>query len=167
MTTDELIDGIIAREGGFSQDGSDRGGATKFGITAADLGAWRHLGRPASRAEVKALAIDEARTIYRRQYVQPFLSVPFDELRAQLVDFGVLSGTATAIRALQGVLGVPVDGLFGPRTQAALVAHDWRLVNAALVGARCRLLEGIVDRDATQLVFLHGWMRRAVSFYVA
>lgn len=166
MTTDELITGVILREGGFSHDAADRGGATKFGITAADLGAWRHLGRAATRLEVQAMGVDEARAIYRQQYVQPFVAVIFDELRAQLVDFGVNSGTMTAVRSLQGVLGVPSDGLLGPRTLAALSALSWRLVNNALVGARVRFLEAIVDRDATQLVFLHGWVKRAVSFYV-
>jgi lysozyme family protein len=72
----------------------------------------------------------------------------------------------TAVRALQNLLGVPDDGILGARTQAALASMSWRLVNNALVGARVRFLEAIVDRDATQLVFLHGWIRRAVSFYV-
>src|SRR4051812_22475375 len=112
------------------------------------------------------MTVDEARAIYRYHYVAPFLAVPVDALRAQLVDFGVNSGPTTAIRELQDLLGVPVDGLLGPQTVAALGALPWHLVNNGLVGARVRFLEGIVDRDTTQLRFLHGWVRRATSFYI-
>lgn len=164
MTTDELIDGLIAREGGFVNSAADRGGATNFGITASTLGAWRSLNRPATVAEVKALTVDEARAIYRAQYVRPFELVPFPGLQAQLCDFGANSGVTTAIKSLQGVLGVPADGVLGDRTRAAMAVLPWRLVNGALVAARVRLLEQIVDEDVSQLPNLHGWVRRAVSF---
>lgn len=166
MTTDALIADLIAREGGYSDRASDRGGPTNMGITATTLGEWRRLGRQATRAEVQALQPAEAGAIYRARYLQPFAAIPFDELRAQLVDFGVNSGTLAAVRTLQEVLKVPVDGIVGPRTTTALATHDWRLVNAALVGARVRFLEADVDNDPTQLENLHGWVRRAVSFYV-
>ena len=41
MTTKEIIDGIIKREGGYVDHPADRGGPTKFGITLATLEAWR------------------------------------------------------------------------------------------------------------------------------
>jgi len=165
MTTDEMLDGLIEREGGFSDDPLDRGGPTKFGITAADLGRWRGLIGPASRDDVQALTVAEARDIYAARYLPPFAQIPYDPLRAQLVDFGVLQGIETAIRSLQDVLGVPVDGVLGERTRAAATVVSSRLVNNALVGARVRLLEGIVDHNPSQLKWLHGWVRRAVSFY--
>jgi lysozyme family protein len=89
MTVDQLITGILLREGGYRDDPSDRGGPTNFGITAATLGEWRRLGRPATRDEVRALETPEARAIYRARYVRPFETVPFGELQAQLVDIGV------------------------------------------------------------------------------
>src|SRR5688572_7893012 len=113
MTTEELIDGILTREGGYVDHASDRGGPTNMGITAMTLGEWRRMGRPATRAEVKALKVEEARAIYWARYVVPFQMIPFDELKAQLVDYGVLSGPVTAIKALQHVLSVPVDGIIG------------------------------------------------------
>lgn len=165
MTTDETLDAIVKAEGGFQENPADRsGGATNYGITAQTLGNWRRLGRQATRAEVKALALEEARDIYRSRFVAPFESIPFDGLKATLVDTGVLSGPATAIRLLQGVLGVPVDGVLGDRTSAALALHDWRLVNAALTAARIRFFTQIVERDETQRVFYFGWCRRSVSF---
>lgn len=164
MTTDDVLDAIVQAEGGYVDHPADRGGATKYGITAQTLGEWRRFGRPASRAEVKALTLEDARNIYRARYVRPFDVVPFDALKAQLVDFGVLSGPLTAVRTLQRVLGVPVDGIFGPRTLAALGTAPWPLVNDALVGARVKLFAEIVADDPTQKVFLLGWINRTVKF---
>lgn len=166
MTEDVLLAGLIEREGGFTNHPADRGGATNFGITARELGEWRHLGRAATVAEVKALTISEAKDIYRRRYLEPFAAVPFEELRAQLVDYGVNCGVVTAKRALQAVLRVPVDGVLGPRTLAALGTLDWRLVNNGLVADRVKRYVGIVNEDATQKVFLLGWARRAVEFLI-
>lgn len=164
MTADQLIDAILEKEGGFVNDPVDRGGATHYGITAGTLGQWRHYGRPATVEEVRALPIDEARAIYRQRYVAPFESIPFEALQAQLVDFGVLSGPATAVRALQGVLGVEVDGVLGDQTRAAVAVMPWRLVNAALVAARVKQHTELVERLPAQRKFLFGWIRRAISF---
>jgi lysozyme family protein len=166
MTVDHLIDGILEREGGYVNNPADRGGPTKFGITAATLAEWRRLGRPATAAEVKAMKVEEARAIYTWRYIEPFANIPFDELRAQLIDYGVNSGVDAAKRALQRVLRVPVDGIIGPRTLAALLAQDWRFVNDALVAARVKHFLTIAEDDPTQRQFLFGWMRRAVSFIV-
>jgi lysozyme family protein len=166
MTTDTLIDNVITREGGFVHAVQDRGGATNMGITAATLGAYRRLGRVATDAEVRALGPLEAKDIYRVSYVRPFELIPFDELRAQLVDFGVLSGVGPAIQALQRVLDVPVDGIIGERTRSAVAILPWRLVNQGLVAARVKLFVDLVAHDHTQAGFLLGWCVRAVSFSV-
>ena len=166
MTDDEVIADVLRREGGYVDDPADRGGATHFGITAATLGEWRRLGRPATRDEVQALTDDEATAIYRARYVRPFETVPFPEVRAHLVDFAVHSGVTTAIKTLQRVLGVPDDGILGERTRTALVVYPWRLTQAALVAERVKLLSRLVDKDAKQSRFLRGWVKRAVGFLV-
>lgn len=166
MTTDELIDGILQREGGYSDRATDRGGVTNFGITAKTLGQWRRLGRVASRAEVVALTADEARQIYRAWYVKPFDTVPFDEIRAQLADIAVTSGQLQAMTLLQRALGVEPDGVLGPRTRAALAATPWRLTNMALVALRVRGMAVDAEQHPEQRESLRGWVNRAVSFIV-
>jgi len=163
MTTADVIAGVIAREGGFTNDPLDRGGPTKYGITARDLGRWRQLGRDATAAEVQALSTTEAGDIYSAWYVEPFAAIADERLRAQLVDFGITSGVGTAAAALQRLLGVRADGQVGPITVAAAAAAG-PFLRAALVAARVRYLERVVDRDPTQLHFFHGWIRRAVAF---
>ena len=49
-------------EGGLSNDPSDHGGATNWGITAATLAHWR--GYSVTAEYVRAIQPDEARAIY-------------------------------------------------------------------------------------------------------
>lgn len=166
MTTDQLIDDILRREGGgtFTNNPSDRGGPTKYGITARTLANYRGMQRSATIAEVKALTEDEARAIYRTQYLRPFEAIPFEHLVAQLVDYGVNAGPMEAIKALQRCLGVEADGILGERTKTALYAQPQRFTNNALVAYRCQFYVDIVKKDHTQAKFLLGWIARACVF---
>lgn len=164
MTDAEIIDAILEREGGYIAHASDRGGATKFGVTAATLGEWRNLGRPASYDEVKHLAVSEARAIYLALYIEkPNLGALPTALKPMVVDDAVLSGTETAIKTLQQVLGVTADGVCGPKTLAAAHLAPPK-TEVALVTARCLRYGRIVQRDPEQVVFLVGWLRRALDF---
>jgi lysozyme family protein len=166
MTDDQIIDAIIEREGGFVNDPVDRGGATKFGITAGTLGSFRGYTQPASAEEVRQLSVHEAREIYRQQYiVKPgFALIDDDGLRSQLVDDGVLSGPRAAIVTLQAALGVKPDGLIGPQTVAAANAADAVSLRRHLAVARAIRLARIVQKDPTQSRFIVGWLTRALDF---
>ncbi|WP_093005941.1 glycoside hydrolase family 108 protein [Sphingomonas palmae] len=126
---DQLIDNVIDREGGYSNHPSDRGGATRFGITEGTArangyaGDMRHFSRAAAAA------------IYRRLY---WLRPQFDSvatrapaLAAELFDTGVNMGPAVAVTFLQRALNalnrgatdyadVVLDGRIGAQTLAAL-----------------------------------------------
>lgn len=166
MDTDRFINDLIEREGGYVDHPSDKGGATNFGITAGAWGQYRRMGRPATRAEVRAITREDAVEFYRSRYVltSPFNAVAYEPLRCQLIDFAVLSGQARATRWLQRVLGIPVTGEIDDRTKVALTRDRGALINSALVAARVQMFSGIVKDDPTQAVFLKGWLNRAVSF---
>jgi lysozyme family protein len=159
---DKLLDDLIAREGGFVKHQADRGGATKYGITASTLGLSRGLHRRATVDEIKALTVDEAKTIYEKQYI---LYPGFDKLPEWImpivVDDGVMSGPRTAAKTLQTALGVTQDGLIGAETvRVAREAHPQRVI---VEYARLRLLRyaRIVEKDPTQAAFFEGWVGRA------
>lgn len=159
MTVEELIEDVITREGGFVDHRNDKGGPTKFGITKGTLARWR--GRQVTVADVKGLDVGEARDIYMAQYVeQPGFRDIAEPLRTQLVDFGVHSGPAHAVRALQRVLGLTQDGILGPATRAAIASHGVDRLARELWQARVRFLARLVAIRPTQLDFLDGWLNR-------
>jgi lysozyme family protein len=166
MTVDDILDGILEREGGFVDHPADRGGATKYGITQATLSDW--LGHPASVEDVRTLPVGVARAIYRRRYLEApgyAEAIANDRLLALVVDFAVHSGPGRATAALQRVLGVTDDGVIGAQTRRVLASQAgsvevYRRFLAARIGFLCRL----AVRDPSQLVFLDGWLHRVVSF---
>lgn len=170
MTTDMLIAGILDREGGYTADTADagnaNGGATNFGITSRTWGAYRGLNRPATRAEIKAITRDEAVAFYAKRYVEqsPFASVAYEPLKVQLIDFGINSGNARAVRWLQRTLNVPVTGIMDERTRTAVNLYPGWLVNRALACARLWMVDQATDHGDIDKKFEEGLESRALSF---
>lgn len=156
-TVTDMIDDIVAREGGYSNDPADAGGRTDKGISEkANPEAW-----------ADGVVTDaEAREIYERKYVKGpgFDQIRDRQLRAQLTDFGVNSGPMIAIMKLQEILHVKVDGILGPQTLTianSLHADD---INTSLVAMRVRMIGKIVTKNPSQLKWLNGWLDRALQF---
>src|SRR5829696_5104608 len=120
---EKAIEIVLQHEGGFVHHPRDPGGATKFGITRETLS--RVRGRPVSIEDVRELTSAEAAAIYRWLYWDV---VRADELPPGLdlavFDLAVNSGPARAVRMLQNVLGVTVDGIVGPETLKAAWQND-------------------------------------------
>jgi hypothetical protein len=99
---ERLLDALIEREGGFVDHPSDRGGATRFGVTEAVARAHGY------RGPMRTLPREEAQAIYRRLY---WLRPRFDQvaaraprIAAELFDTGVNMGPAVAATFLQRAL---------------------------------------------------------------
>lgn len=179
MDVDQLIDDVIAREGGYSNHPADRGGATRWGITEAVARAHGYDG------DMRAFPRDEAAEVYRRLY---WLRPGFDRIAehtpaiaAELFDTGVNMGPPVATGFLQRALNalnrgasdypdIAVDRRIGPLTLAALEGFIARrgaggetvLLKAieALQGERyLRLAE---QRPANE-AFLYGWLANRLS----
>lgn len=120
-TFDLIIADLLHIEGGFAHRSrkADPGGPTHYGITQATLSAWRE--QDVGVEEVQALSQFEAIEIYRAQY---WNTVQGDRLPLgldfALFDFAVNSGPARAVKTLQVILGVGVDGVLGIKTLAAI-----------------------------------------------
>lgn len=158
------VDYVIDREGEqYTDHPLDAGGPTKFGITQRTLSRWR--GQPATAEDVRKLTRGEAEKIYFELYwIQPNIySLPGTWLSVAVFDQYVNRGTA-AIRDMQRCLNVTADGIIGPQTLAA--AGQSHRLDACESLTREFIYEcqmsyvRIVERNASQIVFLRGWIKR-------
>lgn len=164
MTTHDVIEAIIEREGGFVDHPLDRGGPTKFGITMATLAKWTDS--IVTPSDIKALTPDVASMIYLRYYVQEpgFELINDDRLRGLVVDSAVHHGQAVVIKWLQMIVEVPVDGVLGPKTTAAINSESAHSLYLLLIARRIRYMGTIVNHDRSQAEFIEGWLNRATKF---
>ncbi len=175
MNIDQLLDDLLAREGGYVNHPADRGGPTRFGISEAVARAHGYAGAMAE------LPREEATAIYRRLY---WLRPRFDQvavrsprIAAETFDTGVNMGPAVATTFLQRALTalnrngkdfadlVP-DGRIGPRTLAALdgflkvrgKAKGETVLLRALEALQGERYLRLAERRPANEAFLYGWL---------
>jgi lysozyme family protein len=140
-------------EGGFVDNPADPGGATNYGITKRVLEAF--LGHAVSVDDVRSMPLATANAIYRANYWNlTHCALLPSGVDLMVFDFGVNSGTSRAAKALQGIVGVPMDGAIGPATVAA--ARNAVDVIDALASARLAFLRSL----ETFATFGKGWTAR-------
>ncbi|MDR7036095.1 lysozyme family protein [Methylobacterium sp. BE186] len=146
---------VLQHEGGYVDHPADPGGATNLGITIGTLSGW--LGRPATKAEVKALTRAAVAPIYRRNYWD---AVRGDDLPGGVdycvFDFAVNSGQGRAIPSLQRAIGVADDGVIGPITLANVASRSSTQTIERICDDRMVFLR----RLSTWPTFGKGWTKR-------
>lgn len=149
---------VLRHEGGYADHPSDPGGATMRGITLRTYADW--LGRTVSKAELRAIRIEDVAAIYRARYWDV---VRGDALPAgldlALFDLAVNSGPKRAVVLLQRALGIAEDGRLGPATLAAIGARSTGDLIRRLSVARL----GFLERLPTFPVFGRGWQKRVAE----
>jgi lysozyme family protein len=149
---------VLEHEGGWADHPKDPGGATMKGVTLATYSDW--LGRQATKAELRAISDEHLRAIYKTRYWD---AVQGDALPAGLdyvvFDMAVNSGPRRAAQMLQSAVGVTPDGMIGPKTLAAVAAHDPGSLIAAFQRSRQHFLEAL----PTFATFGKGWARRVTE----
>jgi lysozyme family protein len=175
FSIEKIIEEVIVREGGFTNDPADHGGPTKYGITQVALSEYRQ--KPVSVQDVMDLTIEETRLIYRNKYLT---SVQFHRIHDPYVltlafDSGVNHGTHRVIQWLQKIVGVPEDGFFGDVTEVAVNSYEPTRLYQKLLAKRIRFYGEIIAHDPElrkaqdagyhlQARFAGGWTDRAASF---
>jgi lysozyme family protein len=174
MTPTDLIDELIAREGGYAANPADRGGPTRFGITQKVARAHGYAG------DMARLPRDTAAAIYRADYwTGPRLDALFaiaPRIAAELFDTGVNMGTGAAAGLLRRALNalnreakdypdLPAAGAIDAAVLAAVKAYlrlrgasgETVLVRAldALQGAR---YVSLAETRPANEAFLYGWL---------
>jgi lysozyme family protein len=147
---DTAINRVLGIEGNYVNDPNDPGGETKFGISK----------RSYPNLDIKDLTGEQAVALYHRDFweVLKLDSFPL-AVSAQVLDFAVNSGNATAIHAAQRAAGVADDGRVGPVTLAALQAMETHDFVMCFLAERLQYLSGLnAWKD-----YGKGWARRIAA----
>lgn len=141
-------------EGDYSDDPTDRGGKTRFGITEAVARAHGYSG------SMRDLPLTVAHHIYEVDYWGPLrCSAMPVELRYALFDAGVNSGNRAAIRWLQASVGTTVDGVLGPATMQAVEQSRVQEVRVDMIARRLRAMTAMPTWSSHG----RGWSRRIAT----
>lgn len=178
------LDSIRLNEGGFADNPKDPGGVTMYGIslrfaqTQPDFFDLNHDGK-VDRADILAITPAIANQAYLKFFFFPaeLDKIPnTSNIQVQLFDLAVNTGVrlrdhkAECSMVLQHALNIPVDGVIGPSTLAALNAAIQKsgaiAVNNSIVNARCQFYDKVVAAHPTDSEFVAGWKLRARKYEI-
>jgi lysozyme family protein len=96
----DCLNKVLKDEGGYSNDPSDSGGATNFGITIADYRLY--INKAGTPNDVRNMTVGQAKTIYRTKYWDALSCDSLDSgVDYTCFDYGVNSGLGRPRKALQ------------------------------------------------------------------
>lgn len=158
-----LVPHVKAWEGKWSDDPDDPGGATMMGVTMSTYEAYcRKVGRgKPTKGDLRGLSDGEWSRIFKSMYWDRCRA---DEIDSQsvanmLVDWYWHSGVH-AIRGVQRVVGVSIDGVVGRVTIEALNGCDAYELFGELRRAREKYYNGVVNSRPKSRKYLQGWLNR-------
>ena len=164
---------IHLQEGGskFTNDPDDPGGATKYGISLRFLKGTGSDGDIDNDGDidindVKSLDENLANELYKTYFWNKMnLSlINNDLLKLHLLSHGVNAGTSTAVKILQRILGLTVDGKLGKVTAIAANAYkDQAKLVQGYASARKVYYDNIVVKNPTLKKYIKGWYNRVDS----
>lgn len=181
MTVNEIINGIIAREGGYVNHPDDKGGPTNYGIT---LKLYKKYKSSATIQDLKNLTKSQAYNIYETEFYRNTnidQLVQFSQrLTEEVLDTAVNMGPSTAIKFLQRSLNalnmkgqlysdISADGGIGDNTIEALIgffSHRGKEGELVLLKAlNClqavRYIE-LAEANLANESFLYGWLNNRI-----
>ena len=161
---------ILKWEGGakYTNKKSDKGGATKYGITIAT---WRTVGYDKNgdskidEKDVKLIDEEDFKNVLKRNFWDKWKA---DQIKNQkvaeiLVDWLWNSGKWGIIKPQQ-LLGVKADGIVGAKTLAAVNNYpNQRKLFESLKNARKAYIDKVIKNDPSQIVNKKGWLNRINS----
>lgn len=171
---------ILGHEGGLSDDPSDHGGITNFGLTIPWLNghadAQKYTGHPApwNPDDVKSMTKATAIQIYKDSMwdVHGYGNIDDTLVATKVFDMAVNMGEVRGEKFMQRAVNacgfqppLMCDGNLGPKSFAAINSFQGDDKRTQLLKACCQIQEdfykAIVEHDPSQQKFLHGWLHRA------
>jgi lysozyme family protein len=166
---DRAVVGVLAHEGGYSNDPADPGGSTMRGITQSYLDGLVKQGKH-DPIDVKDMTLDQTKNVYQTYWWNAYgYGAIADQLLAnKVLDISVNVGPSRMHKFIQQAccdLGhsVLVDGQLGPKTYAAINAIDPVLLLTQLKTVLINYYTNLSIARPPMKKFLKGWLKRANS----
>ena len=149
------IQKTLENEGLLSNDLSDKGGITKFGISKTSY----------PDEDIPNLTLDRAKYLYKKDYWNPILGdqISSQEVAETLFDFAVNSGVGTSVKLAQRVIKVDDDGKMGTNTLKALNNFEPSSFIDKFTIAKIKRYRDICLKNSDQKKFFFGWINRALK----
>jgi lysozyme family protein len=152
---EKAISRTLSNEGGYSNDSTDLGGETKFGISK----------RAYPKEDIKNLTIERAKSIYKTDYWD---KIKGDQVNSQVIansifDFAVNAGVKTSIKLAQNIVSVLEDGIIGVKTINALNSIPESNFKMLSTLKKIQRYIDICQKNPNQKKYFFGWIKRSME----
>ena len=166
---------VLAHEGGYVNDPDDLGGETYKGIARNAHSSWDGWQIIDSKKNNMDFPQSLDSDLKLQNLVEKFYLVNFwDSLNIEQIqnqtnadsffDFAVNTGSITAARMIQSIVGVKIDGIIGTQSLYKINFMDVGYFQAAFTLAKIKYYMNLIRKRPMNKKFLFGWITRALSF---
>lgn len=164
---DAALKKVIQNEGGYvlHNISGDPGGMTYAGISRRyhpSWPGWAIIDRDGTAPPPRTMVSD----FYRQQFWRRICGdlIPCNAVAESIFDYAVNVDVPRAVKSAQAVVGAKIDGVFGPRTLAAVKEADpGRFLDAYAV-RKMQFYASICTKHPARRKFLLGWINRILNF---
>ena len=151
---------MLNLEGGKTDEKSDRGGRTNFGITQRTYNDWLKQNKLKS-SDVFKISKERALKIYRKQFwgVIKGDQLPHNVAKA-IMSMALTDGPQDSVRFIQRLLNIEQTGFMGPKTLAAIWSKckkDDKMFTKKILDAQIKRYKSDEQAD----IYGKGWTNRA------
>lgn len=151
---------LLVHEGGYVNHPKDPGGATNKGVIQRTYDGYRSR-KGLSTQSVRSITMQEVLDIYKSQYWDRIFGDALPSgLDYAMYDYAVNSGPSRAVKDLQKLLGVKVDGVMGNVTLGAIKEKN---DIEGLITSLCLKRWNWMKTLKTWSTFGKGWTRRVMG----
>ena len=153
-------------EGGYANNKNDRGGETKFGITAPFLEDYKYALPGGKSKPISELTKEDAKLLYKAQWDRYNLGyIHNGELALVLNDYMINSYAKNVAKRVQNILNsngakLKIDGIFGKETLNAINDVDKKWLIEQILNDRYHWYRKSVQNDKVQIGHYKGWINR-------
>lgn len=169
------IETVLRHEGFFSDDKSDPGGATKWGISLSYLQSLPPVQADINKdgavdtKDIRSLDLEKAKEIYKIGWWDRYHYSEIQDTRVatKVLDLSVNMGASQAHKLVQRALGINDDGILGAQSIKAINdSNPGKLIQAISDEAMSLYVALTFKRIQTMGIteggkYLKGWLRRA------